>query len=44
MTTKPWINYTEAGYDPNDGLTGGRWVYDDERMCQVWVPIERVAA
>lgn len=38
---KPWANYTEAGYDPDDGLTDGRWMYDDERMCQVWVAIKR---
>jgi hypothetical protein len=44
------INYTFEGYDPDDGLDEdrGRWMYDDERICQVWVetvaPARRRAA
>lgn len=39
---KPWRSYTADGFDPDDGLDekAGRWMYDDERMCQVWVPIK----
>ena len=36
---KPFVNYALEGFDPDDGLdeTCGRWMYDDERRCQVWV-------
>lgn len=30
-------SYTLAGYDPDDALTGGRWMWDDQRAIRVWV-------
>lgn len=34
--------YTFDGYDPSDGLKGGRWMFDDVRRVRVWVQVEPV--
>ena len=44
LITSP-TNYVESGYDPDDGLTGGRWMRDTWGVVR-WVqtkPITRPA-
>lgn len=36
-------NYTFEGYDPNDGLTGGRWMRDTWGVV-VWVQTDQPVA
>lgn len=36
-------DFISAGYSPNDGLTGGRWMWDDLRAIRVWVRTDEVA-
>jgi hypothetical protein len=38
LITSP-TNYVESGYDPDDGLTGGRWMRDTWGVVR-WVQIE----
>lgn len=35
--SRPFVNYTFGGYDPDDGLTEGRWVRDGLTMRWVGV-------
>jgi hypothetical protein len=42
-TRKRRTPYTFAGFDPRDGLTGGRWMWDDRRAIRVWVETGEVA-
>lgn len=44
--TGPQSYAIHGGYDPDDGLDDkrGRWMFDDERHCQVWVRTDQAAA
>lgn len=42
-TTKAKTDYISGGFNPNDGLTGGRWMWDDRRAIRVWVRTEAAA-